>query len=89
MREAPPRDAAARNVEAVAIERVPEGAEEPLPLPRADPDVRKPRPGGDGTPVCNLSDNVEDELVNVRLFHEKYLGSGASRGGPGYDPAFA
>jgi len=88
--EALSRDAAAaRNVEAVAIERVPKGAEEPLPLPRADPDPRELRAGGDGTPASDLPDDVEDELVNVRLVHEipRFV-YGAGGGGSDYNPAF-
>ena len=70
VREALPRDAATRNVEAEALERVPEGAEESLPLPRADPEEREVGAGGDGTPACDLPDDVENELADFCLFHE-------------------
>jgi hypothetical protein len=59
------RNAAAGDVDPVATERVAQGAEEPLPLPRADPDMRKSSPRGDGTPACNRSDDLENELAHV------------------------
>lgn len=76
MREGLPSEGVARDVEAVSAEGVAKRAKEPLPLPRADPDARELRPGGDGPPGRNLSDNVEDELPNVALYHGSCLGSG-------------
>jgi hypothetical protein len=88
--EALPRDAAARDVEAVAIERVSKRPEESLPLSRADPDPRELRARGDVTPACNLPDDVEDELMNVCLFHgSAAVRIRARRGGSGYDLTFA
>jgi hypothetical protein len=51
------------------VERLSEGAEESLPLPRPDPEEREVGAGGDGTP-CDPSDDVEDELVDFCPFHE-------------------
>jgi hypothetical protein len=78
-----------RDVEAVPVECVAKGPEKPLPLPRADPDVRELRSGGDVTPGCDLPDDVEDELAHVGLFHGRCLGYGVVNGDPDYDPAFA